>query len=160
MPRYLDLIRGTSYSALGLLNICGVKDFYATNVKGVNADMFVEMVKYFIVPNCKPFPGPDSVVVMDNATIHRDPRVRRLIEDTGARLYFLPAYANNLNPIEEAFSKLKRYLERHRELENEPLYAISSGFASITSKDTRFPQGLLQLLRKTRPVTSVTQVIV
>lgn len=66
----------------------------------VKADMFVAMVREHIVPHCCEFPGPNSIVVMDNAEVHRDPRVRLLIESTGARLFYLPAYANNLNPIE------------------------------------------------------------
>ena len=61
---------------------------------------------------------------MDNATVHHDTRVRELIEATGARLFFLPCYANNLNPIEEAFSKVKRFLQRHRELASHGVFEV------------------------------------
>ena len=93
------------------------------------------MVIEHIAPHCRPFPGEHSIVVMDNATVHHDTRVRELIEATGARLFFLPCYANNLNPIEEAFSKVKRFLQRHRELASQPKFAIALAFQSITAED-------------------------
>ena len=47
---------------------------------------------------------------MDNFSAHKGERVRRLIEDRGCQLLFLPPYSPDLNPIEEAFSKIKRLL--------------------------------------------------
>lgn len=136
VPVYQELVRGTSYSTLGVLNINGVVDYCITNAKGVKADMFVEMVTLHIVPHCCEYPGPNSIVVMDNAEVHRDPRVRLLIEATGARLFYLPAYANNLNPIEEAFAKLKAWLIANRELSwSEPKFAIACAFQSIRPVD-------------------------
>jgi len=49
------------------------------------------------------------VVVLDGLGAHRKQKVRELIEARGADLVFLPSYASpELNPIEEAFSKLSR----------------------------------------------------
>mmetsp|Transcript_9951 Transcript_9951/g.17756 ORF Transcript_9951/g.17756 Transcript_9951/m.17756 type:complete len:266 (+) Transcript_9951:462-1259(+) len=136
VPVYQDLVRGTSFSALGVLSLYGMVDYAITSAKGVKTDMFVSMVADHIVPHCQEFPGPNSVVVMDNAEVHRDLRVRALIEATGARLLFLPAYANNLNPIEESFAKAKRFLERERELcQEDAKVAIAAAFESITAKD-------------------------
>jgi len=47
------------------------------------------------------------IVVMDNLSAHKGERVSDLIEGRGCELLYLPAYSPDLNPIEEAFSKLK-----------------------------------------------------
>ena len=59
--------------------------------------------------------GP--LVVMDNLTVHKGQRIKELIEERGCELMYLPPYSPDLNPIEEAFSKIKRLL---REAEPEP----------------------------------------
>jgi transposase len=51
-----------------------------------------------------------QVVVMDNLSAHKAERVRDLIEGEGCELIYLPSYSPDLNPIEQAFSKLKSYL--------------------------------------------------
>lgn len=53
---------------------------------------------------------PGQVVVMDNLSPHKAPRVRALIEAAGCRLLFLPPYSPDFNPIEPAWSKLKALL--------------------------------------------------
>jgi len=55
--------------------------------------------------------NPQSVVVMDNWSIHPVERVVELIESTGALVIFLPPYSPDFNPIEEAFAKAKAYLK-------------------------------------------------
>ena len=47
---------------------------------------------------------------MDNLACHKSPTVRRAIEAAGARLWFLPKYSPDLNPIELVFSKIKQLL--------------------------------------------------
>ena len=53
---------------------------------------------------------PGQVVVLDNLSAHKTPRVRELIEAAGCTLLFLPPYSPDLNPIEAAWSKLKTLL--------------------------------------------------
>jgi len=48
-----------------------------------------------------------QVVIMDNLPAHKPARVRELIEERGCELIYLPSYSPDLNPIEEAFSKIK-----------------------------------------------------
>jgi transposase len=52
------------------------------------------------------------VVVMDNLSVHKDARVRELIEGRGCELMYLPSYSPDLNLHEEAFSKVKASLRR------------------------------------------------
>ena len=55
---------------------------------------------------------PGQVVVMDNLSSHKGPRVRELLDARGCELLYLPAYSPDLSPIEEAFAKLKALLRR------------------------------------------------
>jgi transposase len=56
-----------------------------------------------------------DIVVMDNLSSHKGPRVREMIEAAGARLLYLPPYSPDFNPIEMAFSKLKALLRKAAE---------------------------------------------
>ena len=58
--------------------------------------------------------GPGQVVVMDNLSSHKGSRVRELLEERGCKLIYLPPYSPDLNPIEEAFAKLKALLRKMR----------------------------------------------
>jgi transposase len=52
---------------------------------------------------------------MDNLSAHKGEEVRELVEERGCQVLFLPPYSPDLNPIEEAFSKIKGLLcARHR----------------------------------------------
>jgi len=53
-----------------------------------------------------------DVVVMDNLASHKVAGVRQAIERAGATLRYLPAYGPDLNPIEQAFAKLKAALRK------------------------------------------------
>ena len=55
-----------------------------------------------------------QVVIRGNLAAHKGERVRRLIEARGCELSYLPPYSPDLNPIEEAFSKVKDRLRRAR----------------------------------------------
>jgi transposase len=58
---------------------------------------------------------PGQVVVMDNLAAHKGRKIRELIEaKKGCELLFLPPYSPDLNPIEEAFAKVKALLQRAR----------------------------------------------
>ena len=54
----------------------------------------------------------DDIVVMDNLGSHKGKAVRRAIRSTGAKLFFLPKYSPDLNPIEQVFAKLKHLLRK------------------------------------------------
>jgi transposase len=53
---------------------------------------------------------PGDVVIMDNLRSHKIAGVREAIEAAGATLLFIPPYSPDLNPIEQAFAKLKALL--------------------------------------------------
>jgi transposase len=55
---------------------------------------------------------PGQVVVADNLSSHKSPRVVELLTAKGCQIIFLPPYSPDLNPIEMAFSKLKTLLRK------------------------------------------------
>ena len=63
-----------------------------------------------------PFPGPRSVLILDNARIHYNVRLREIYEAAGVRVVYLPPYSPDLNPIESSFSELKTWIRARREL--------------------------------------------
>ncbi|KAL5504684.1 hypothetical protein ACEPAH_7347 [Sanghuangporus vaninii] len=76
-----------------------------------NADSFAAFINT-LLDSMQPWPARNSVVIMDNCSIHKSDDVRQLIESRGMKLEFLPAYSPDFNPIELAFSLLKSRLQR------------------------------------------------
>jgi hypothetical protein len=56
---------------------------------------------------------PNSVVVLDNASIHHDQRIIDLIEGAGAKCLYLSPYSPDYNPIELVFGWVKAHMKRH-----------------------------------------------
>jgi transposase len=79
-----------------------------------------------------------QIVVMDNLGAHRPKRVRELIEQQGCQLIYLPSYSPDLNPIEEAFSKIKNLLRKATARTKEALVeAIGVALSAVTAADAR-----------------------
>lgn len=72
----------------------------------INGEAFLAYVEQGLVPTLK----RGDVVIMDNLGAHKGTAVREAIEAVGASLMFLPPYSPDLNPIEQAFAKLKALL--------------------------------------------------
>jgi transposase len=79
---------------------------------------------------------PGRVVVMDNLAAHKGDRVRELIEERGCKLLYLPPYSPDLNPIEEAFNKVKGLLRRVGARTREALLeALGTALDAVTAGD-------------------------
>jgi transposase len=77
-----------------------------------------------------------QVVVLDGLGAHRTKRVRELIEGRGCELLFLPPYSPDLNPIEEAFSKIKNLVRKAAERTREGLNeAIAQALTALRPQD-------------------------
>ena len=74
----------------------------------INGTSFRAYVDQFLVPTLT----AGDVVIMDNLGSHKSQAVRQLIRAAGAKLFFLPRYSPDLNPIEQVFSKLKTLLRK------------------------------------------------
>ncbi len=73
---------------------------------------------------------------MDNLSSHKGGRVRELIEERGCTLLYLPAYSPDLNPIEEAFAKIKALVRKAGARTSEALIeAMGRALEADTAKD-------------------------
>lgn len=69
----------------------------------INGASFKAYVEQVLAPVIR----PGDLVVLDNLSSHKTAMVRKTLEDYGIRTRYLPPYGPDLNPIENAFSKLK-----------------------------------------------------
>jgi len=72
----------------------------------INGESFTIYVERVLTPTLE----PGDLVIMDNLSSHKSKAVRRALRAAGAKLFFLPKYSPDLNPIEQVFAKLKHLL--------------------------------------------------
>ena len=77
----------------------------------INGESFLSYVEQILVKVLK----PGDIVIIDNLGSHKGKAVRRAIRAVGAKLFFLPPYSPDLNPIEQVFAKLKTLLRKAAE---------------------------------------------
>jgi transposase len=123
--------RGKNTTLIASMDLYGMGE--AMCVEGAtDAEAFEVYVEHFLAPTLK----EGQVVVLDNLGAHRPRKIRELIELRGAELVFLPAYPPDLNPIEEAFSKIKNVLRKFAARTREALIeAIAGALSTITPRD-------------------------
>ena len=98
----------------------------------VNTAVFEVYVQQVLCPTLK----VGDIVVMDNLSCHKGPRIEALITQRGASILWLPAYSPDFSPIEHAFSKLKTFLRRAKAQTLEALIeAIKQGCLTISETD-------------------------
>jgi transposase len=124
---------GKNVSLVCAIDSGGVKP--SMSVEGaVDGRAFETYVERFLAPNLK----GGQIVVMDNLSVHKSKRVKRLIEEAGAALLLLPPYSPDMNPIEEVFSKLKATLRKAGARTREALVeATGRALDAITPEDIR-----------------------
>jgi transposase len=99
-----------------------------------NREVFETYLERVLAPTLR----RDQVVVMDNLSAHKGGRVKELIEQRGCELIYLPPYSPDLNPIEEAFSKIKGLLRKAEARSREALLeAIGAALSALSSQDAR-----------------------
>jgi transposase len=72
----------------------------------INGECFRAYVEQLLLPSLK----PGDIVIMDNLGSHKSVALRRIIKAAGARLWYLPPYSPDLNPIEQTFAKIKHWM--------------------------------------------------
>ncbi len=98
----------------------------------VDTEVFRTYVQQVLVPTLR----AGDIVVMDNLSPHKAPRVREAIEAVGAELWYLPPYSPDLNPIEEMWSKIKAFLRKAAARTLDALIeAIRRALRAVTSDD-------------------------
>lgn len=98
----------------------------------MDADAFEVYVEHVLVPTLR----GGEIVVLDNLSSHKRPRVAELIQDAGAEVWYLPPYSPDLNPIEEMWSKVKQILRSLAARTVDDLVtAIGEALKQVTTND-------------------------
>ena len=78
-------------------------------IKGaMDGPAFAAYVGEVLIPEI----APGTAVILDNLATHRNQEAAQALRDHGCWFLYLPPYSPDLNPIEQAFSKLKAHLRR------------------------------------------------
>jgi hypothetical protein len=111
--QYEFQFRGAKYSILPAISIDGIIHLEVLDnaVTGVDFRRFVQD----LLPRMNEWPLPNSVLVVDNASIHKVAGIQEMVEERGARLLYLPSYSPDFNPIELAFLSIKAWLRANRD---------------------------------------------
>jgi transposase len=123
--------RGKNLTLIASMSLYGMGGSMC--IEGVtDAKAFELYVEHFLAPSLR----EGQVVVMDNLGAHRPKRIKEFIEARGAELVFVPSYSPDLNPIEQAFSKIKNILRKLGARTHEALLeAMEEALSAITPGD-------------------------
>jgi transposase len=123
--------RGKNTTLLSSMSLKGMGPSLA--IEGTTTrEVFEAYVEQVLAPTLR----AGQVMVMDNFAVHKSARARELVEGQDCELLFLPPYSPDLNPIEEAFSKMKGLLRRIGARTCEALVeAMSRAICAVTARD-------------------------
>ena len=94
------------WSVLLALTVDGYLSYLITQ-GSITAKAFKTFVEEQVLPHSLLYPRPWSVLILNNASIHKSERLRELCEQYGVELRFLPLYSLDFNPIEATFKDIK-----------------------------------------------------
>jgi transposase len=98
----------------------------------IDGEAFIVYVEKVLVPTLH----GGEIVVLDNLSSHKLPRVAELIEAAGAEVWYLPPYSPDFNPIEEMWSKIKQILRSIAARTFDALVdAIRTAISKVTTND-------------------------
>ena len=123
------LKRSERWSILPALAVDGYLS-YLIFQGSITSTIFEAFVEEQVLPHCTPYLGPRSVLILDNAAIHKSTRLRELCEQHGVLLKFLPPYSPDYNPIKATFSDIKAWIRRNQWLAKD--FESFNGFLYFT----------------------------
>jgi transposase len=99
-----------------------------------DTDSFGLYMREVLAPSLK----SGQIILMDNLSVHTSGWVRELIEQRGCKLWLLPSYSPDLNPMEEAFSKVKGLLRKAKARTLQVLFeATAQALDAVSADDAR-----------------------
>ncbi len=124
---------GANVTLLSSMTLDGIGPSLAVEGATTRA-VFETYVERVLAPSL----SPRQIVVMDNLSSHKSSRIRELIEGRGCELHYLPPYSPDLNPIEEAFAKIKALLRKAEARTREALIeAMGKALEAVSASDAR-----------------------
>ena len=94
------------YTGIFSISTKGVLGWELYEKSGINTDRLVEFLEKYITTKFK-----DKLIILDNASSHRNERIKELINKHNNILYAVP-YQHFTNSIENYFSMLKSRLQK------------------------------------------------
>ena len=133
-------VSGSRISAIPVMTARGIESVYTTT-GSVNGEEFDHFICTHVLPIIMPFDGinPRSIVILDNASIHRMDRIHDIISGVGAKLWFLPSYSPDLMPLEKVFAKVKQVLRNNDNAYlscSNPEELVKLAFCTIIERDS------------------------
>lgn len=125
--------RGKNTTLLSSMSVGGMGPSLAVDGP-TDREVFEAYLEKVLLPTL----GAGQVVAMDNLSAHKGGRVRELVEAVGCELLYLPAYSPDLNPIEEAFSKIKGLLRKAKARTRDALVeAMGWTISAVSARDAK-----------------------
>jgi transposase len=106
--------RSERWSVLPAVTINGYFNFLIFQ-GAITSEIMEDFLQFQVLPFCNPHPAPNSVIVLDNASVYWSARTRELCDEASVLLEFLPPYSPDYHPIEKSFKQLKSWIKRHVE---------------------------------------------
>jgi transposase len=122
---------GDTVSTLAILAEDGIKAKYTYSM-ALTAVLFIAYLDVYVLPILK----AGQTLIMDNHPVHHAKIVSEFLHKNNVKFLYLPPYSPELNPIEEAFSKIKHFIKKHKPRKLDRLLTvINKAFETITDKD-------------------------
>ena len=108
------LVKGKRISVVAAMSTEGIIA-YECFTGTLDSSRFFDFVRGTLIAQMHSFDGssPQSILIMDNCSVHHVQEIQDLLASVGIPLIYLPPYSPDYNPLEEAFSFIKKYLKQH-----------------------------------------------
>jgi len=107
-------IRGTKYSVILAADVHGIVNYGIVN-GCTNAHIFFKFIIRFLARYCNPFPGPRSITIVDNCSIHKYLPLKLIYRFYGTKMLYLSPYSPWLMPVEVLFNCMKMKLQAYHD---------------------------------------------
>ena len=123
--------RACGFSAMSLRGCFSA----TTTTETVDAVLLMHILENQVLPQMRPFPQPESILVMDNAATRDHNAIRILCARFGVKVVFLPPYSYDFNPIEPSLHQAKNFSRSVFGPNGNTEESLFAGLASISSDD-------------------------
>lgn len=122
---------GMRVNTVAILSKEGMKASY-TYTGSLTAEVFILYLETFVLPIL----GKGHTLIMDRHPVHRAEIVQNYLNKNHIKFLYIPSYSPELNPIEEAFSKIKQFIKKQKARTlDEILTVLKKAFSIITVDD-------------------------
>jgi transposase len=123
---------GETLNTVAILTLDGIKAEYMYS-EPLTAPLFISYLDEYVLPIL----NDNQTLIMDNHPVHHAKIVEQYLNEHNIKFLFLPPYSPQLNPIEEAFSKIKQYIKKYRpRILDDLIIALNNAINSITKNDS------------------------